>query len=238
MTGLILVVHNGTERTGSEHLARRVAGAGHAVTTCWAYGGELPKDAETWAGLIVTGSPHGVHDGLSFIAQEIAFLRRAAESGTPILGLCFGTQILGAALCGMDQVFRRERCEVGFKPLRLAAAAGDDPLLARADDPLWMLVWHNDEVRHDHPDMRVLASSDLCPNQIWRWRDAPVWGVQGHPEVTPELAPSWLENCRKALANDGADTDALIADSVHGARAAFLIDEFLDTCRRGWVRAA
>ena len=235
MSGTILLVHNGTERTGSEHLERWATAAGFAVVTVWAYAGELPAEAHGWAGMIVTGSPHGVHDDLPFIATEMAFLRAAAETATPVLGLCFGTQILGAALCGKDQVFRRASCEVGFLPLRLTREAAGDLLLAGAADPLRMLVWHNDEVRHDHADMRILASSELCPNQIWRWRDAPVWGVQGHPEVTPALAPRWLENCRQALTKDGADTDALIAQSTDGARAGFLLDAFLEICRHGSV---
>lgn len=235
MTAPLLVLHNGTDRSGSEHLERWAADAGFAVANVWAYAGELPAAAGGWAGLIVTGSPHGVHDDLPFIAPEMAFLRAAAEAGTPVLGLCFGTQILGAALCGKDQVFRRPACEVGFLPLRLTAEAAVDPLLAGAEDPLRMLVWHNDEVRHDHADMRILASSEGCPNQIWRWRDAPVWGVQGHPEVTPALAPRWLENCRTALVKDGADTDALIAQSADGARAGFLLDAFLGICRPGSV---
>ena len=233
MNGTILLVHNGTERTGTEHLERWAAAAGFDVATCWAFAGDLPPVAHGWDGMIVTGSPHGVHDDLPFIAPEMAFLRAAAEAATPILGLCFGTQILGAALCGKEQVFRRPSCEVGFLPLRLTAEAATDPLLAEADEPLRMLVWHNDEVRHDHADMRILASSERCPNQIWRWRDAPVWGVQGHPEVTPALAPRWLENCRDALTRDGADTDSLIADSAEGARGGFLLDAFLDICRHG-----
>ena len=90
-----------------------------------------------------------------------------------------------------------------------------------------MFVWHNDEVRSGHPDMTILASSDACPNQIWRYRDRPVWGIQGHPEVTPESARGWLEARRERLVRDGADVDALIAEARDVGNAETLFDNFI-----------
>jgi GMP synthase (glutamine-hydrolysing) len=89
-----------------------------------------------------------------------------------------------------------------------------------------MFVWHNDEVRADHPDMTVLARSDDCPNQIWRWRDRPFWGIQGHPEITETQAPVWFEENRDRMTLDGADVDALKAAADEAALAKTMLTRF------------
>ena len=94
-----------------------------------------------------------------------------------------------------------------------------------------MFVWHNDEVRAEHPDMVILASSDACPNQVWRYRDRAVWGIQGHPEVNPESARQWLGERRPRLERDGADVDALICDAGDVSAAETLFENFIAVVR-------
>ena len=145
-----------------------------------------------------------------------------------MLGICFGSQILASALCGRDQVFRRELCEIGYKDLPVTEAAQNDAIAGNLGDNVHMFVWHNDEVRGDHPDMKILASSDLCPNQIWRWRDASVWGIQGHPEITKEQAPIWFEENRGRMEKDGANVDDLKAAANEAAAAKTMLTRFVD----------
>jgi GMP synthase-like glutamine amidotransferase len=155
-------------------------------------------------------------------------IREAAERKIPMLGVCFGSQILASALCGRDQVFRREFCEIGYKDLEVTGAAGDDPVAGGLGQTVHMFVWHNDEVRADHPDMLILARSDLCPNQIWRWRNAPAWGIQGHPEITRAQAPIWFEQNRARMEKDGADVDQLMASADEAADAKTMLKRFAD----------
>ena len=126
-----------------------------------------------------------------------------------MLGVCFGSQILASALCGRDQVFRREWCEIGYKDLPVTPEAEDDAICSELGKAVHMFVWHNDEVRSGHEDMTILAYSDACPNQVWRYRDQPIWGIQGHPEITRDQAPIWFEENRERMQNDGADVDEL-----------------------------
>jgi GMP synthase-like glutamine amidotransferase len=145
-----------------------------------------------------------------------------------MLGICFGSQILASALCGRDQVFRRDFCEIGYKDLPLSSAAKDDAIAGGLGESVHMFVWHNDEVCADHPDMTVLASSDLCPNQIWRWRDKPSWGIQGHPEITKAQAPIWFEENRQRMAKDGAVVDDLKASADEAAKSKTMLTRFVD----------
>ena len=147
-----------------------------------------------------------------------------------MLGICFGSQILGSALCGRDQVFRRATCEIGYKWLDATAAAADDPVARGIHPRAYMFVWHNDEVRADHPDMRILASSDLCPNQVWRHRTVPAWGIQGHPEVTRAQFRDWSESSRGRMEGDGADVAALNRAADDAEQAKTMLSNFAAYC--------
>jgi GMP synthase (glutamine-hydrolysing) len=65
--------------------------------------------------------------------------------------------------------------------LKVTPEAATDPLASDWGETVHMFVWHNDEVRAGHPDMVILASSDLCPNQVWRHRSLPAWGIRATP---------------------------------------------------------
>ena len=109
----------------------------------------------------------------------------------------------------------------------------DDPLMRGLGDRVHMFVWHNDEVRPGHPMMRVLAASTDCPNHVWRYGDAPIWGVQGHPELKAVEAVTLFERHRERLVDDGADPDDLVSDVVDSEGATRLVDNFIDIVVNG-----
>jgi GMP synthase-like glutamine amidotransferase len=232
-TGRLLYLGNGRKMQSVARLDERFEAWGLTVDRHWAYNGDFPADLEVYDGIFLSGSPHGAYEDIPFIHREHELIREAGEHAIPMLGLCFGSQILASALCGRDQVFRREFCEIGYKDLPVTDAAAGDPIASDLDGVVHMFVWHNDEVRADHPDMRILAHSDLCPNQIWRYRDAPIWGVQGHPEVTKSQAPVWFEENRPRMEADGADVDALKAAADEAAAAKTMLTRFADLVRHG-----
>ena len=139
-----------------------------------------------------------------------------------------GSQILASTLCGREQVFRRSRCEVGFMNLPLTTAGKADMLTAQLESGVDMFVWHNDEVRAAHPDMTILAHSTDCPNQIWRFRDQPIWGIQGHPELTRETAVSLFDNEQAIFERDGANIAQLKADAHDAPEAKTLLTRFAE----------
>jgi GMP synthase-like glutamine amidotransferase len=220
MSRRLLFLSNGPERVSVARLDTRFAALGFDVDVRWAYQGEFPDELSGYAGIFLSGSPHGAYDDAAFIHREHDLIRDAAAIGIPMLGICFGSQILASALCGRDQVFRRSSCEVGYKWLDVHPLAAEDPIVHSVLPRVRMFVWHNDEVRADHADMRVLASSDLCPNQIWRHRHLPAWGIQGHPEVTRAQFHQWTEQSRARMESDGADIAALndAADDAEPAK--------------------
>jgi GMP synthase-like glutamine amidotransferase len=227
----MLYLANGPRRISAARLDERFAGWGVSVDIHWAFQGEFPDDISGYSGIFLSGSPHGAYEDIDFIHREHRLIERAARLDIPMLGICFGSQILASALCGRDQVFRRDACEVGYKWLTTTPAAASDPITAGLGDRVRMFVWHNDEVRADHPDMTILAASDLCPNQIWRHRAAPAWGIQGHPEMDRAQAVQWFEDSRERLEADGAVIADLVRDADDALPAKKMLRAFADMCR-------
>lgn len=222
----LLYLGNGRKLQSVAKLDERFEGWGLEVERRWAFNGDFPESLDGYDGIFLSGSPHGAYEDIPFINREHDLIREGAAREIPMLGICFGSQILASALCGRDQVFRRPNCEIGYKALPVASEARDDAICAELGDSVTMFVWHNDEVRADHPDMTVLARSDDCPNQIWRWRDRPFWGIQGHPEITETQAPVWFEENRERMTLDGADVDALKAAADEAAVAKTMLTRF------------
>ena len=204
------------------------------VTTYWAAGDEFPSDIAQFDGCFLTGSPHGAYESIPWIAKEHALICELAAADMPMLGVCFGSQILGSALCGRDQVFRRPDCEVGFLSLPLTPAGQTDPLMAQLDQAVEMFVWHNDEVKAGHPDMVILASSSACPNQIWRYQNRPIWGIQGHPELTRQTALTLFDEDEAVFERDGADLAQLRADAHDAPGAKTLLNRFAQMLLSGF----
>ncbi|MBY6092371.1 type 1 glutamine amidotransferase [Maritimibacter alkaliphilus] len=229
----LLYLGNGRSLQSVAKLDDRFESWGLAVDRYWAYNGEFPASLDGYDGIFLSGSPHGAYEEIDWIDREHDLIRDAADKDIPQLGICFGSQILASALCGKDQVFRRDFCEVGYKDLAVHPAAKDDPLAADWRETVNMFVWHNDEVRHGHEDMVILASSDLCPNQVWRHRTASAWGIQGHPEVTQAQAPEWFEGNRARMVQDGGDVDDFIASAHDAAEAKTMITRFVELVQRG-----
>jgi len=221
-----LYLGNGPKLRAIAKVEKRFEQWGFEVDRYWAFGGQFPPSLSGYDAIFLSGSPHGAYENLPFIIREHELIQDARDEGIPMLGICFGSQILGSALCGRDQVFRRKECEIGYAELSINETAMTDPLLGDIDKSMIMFVWHNDEVRDGHRDMRILASTDACPNHIWRYRKDPIWGIQGHPELLVEDSRRWFEENRQRMESDGADVDELVATARETPLANRLLNSF------------
>jgi GMP synthase-like glutamine amidotransferase len=145
--------------------------------------GSLPP-ARPRRAVVVLGSVESVYDPLvEWLDAEKAFLAQVIATGTPVLGLCFGGQLLADVLGG--QVVIAEVAEIGWVDVSpvVAGDAGDIRVGGR-----WF-AWHYDQFRPP-PGSTVLAHSSHC---VHAFRHGPHLGLQFHPEVTPRQVELWLD---------------------------------------------
>jgi GMP synthase-like glutamine amidotransferase len=104
-----------------------------------------------------------------------------------MLGICLGAQLIAKALGA--PVYRNPALEVGWYDVDLTESARTDPVFTGLESPTMFFHWHGETF--DLPqDSAWLASSDLCRHQAYRFRHN-VYGIQFHPEITPEMIEDW-----------------------------------------------
>jgi GMP synthase-like glutamine amidotransferase len=158
-------------------------------------------------------------DTKPFVPREAALMRRAVEEDVPVLGLCFGGQMLARVL-GAD-VYRSEDAEIGWLPVR-----SRDPGLV-PEGPWFQ--WHFDTFTTP-PGAEVIAETDVGPQAFVAGKSL---GLQFHPEVTQEIMDEWVRVYRHELDGDGVDPDELLAETHRriaesNRMARRLMDAFLD----------
>ncbi len=155
----------------------------------------------------------------ALVAAEAALVRDVVARGIPLLGICFGAQVLAHALGGV--VSRAATPEIGW-----VTVAVDGPPVAAGP---WM-EWH-DDVFTAPAGFDVLARNDVGPQLI---RGHRTLGTQFHPEATETMVRDWIEHGgAESYRRHGGDPDALLAttrDNVATSRPAAeaLVDWFLD----------
>jgi len=137
-------------------------------------------------------SPHDIDNpAYPFLRAEADFLHQALQLKVPILGLCLGHQLLADLLGGEVDVGQQE---VGWLPVQLSEAGAKDPLFDGVAQDFSPFHYHIEQVVTLPPGAAVLASSPLCPAQAFRYGQAPVWGVQFHPEIGPQRGETILRS--------------------------------------------
>jgi GMP synthase (glutamine-hydrolysing) len=133
--------------------------------------------------VLITGSEESILDPGPWVQGQVDFLREAAARKLPVLGSCHAHQMIALALAGPACVRNAPAPEFGWCEIRILEA---DPLFRDAVNPAWAFCSHFDEVV-DLPDgFTVLASSERCGIHAFRVDGVPVYGIQSHPEITPE----------------------------------------------------
>jgi GMP synthase-like glutamine amidotransferase len=173
-------------------------------------------DPRDFAALIpMGGTAHAWQaDDIPLLRRELRFLRDAVEAEVPVLGICLGGQLLARALGG--EVTAAAEAEIGWLEITATDAARADPIFRILDDSAGVYQWHSD-VFEAPPGANILARSEASPNQAFRMEGAAAWGIQFHPEATPELFELWIARHPVEVKESGVDVDALRAAVYAGA---------------------
>jgi GMP synthase (glutamine-hydrolysing) len=198
MTDALVLVHSPVPQPGVRHvgtIAPALNELGYRVATATMATGDPVPSPERCPLIVIMGAAESANDdSVPWLAAELAYVRRALDSGTPVLGICFGGQLLARALGAT--VGRAPRPERGFVTLGSA-----DPAVLPAGT--WM-EFHYDAFTLP-PGAVELARNDVG---VQAFRHGPHLGLQFHPEITPDVFASWVAAWPpKARAAIGAQLD-------------------------------
>jgi len=171
--------------------------------------GVVPPQTTGFDGLIFMGGPMSVNDPLPYLEWEMRAIADAVKRGQPVLGICLGSQLIAKALGA--RVYRNPQKEIGWFDLRLTAEGLADPLFAGLAEIHPMFHWHG-ETFDLPPSAALLASSARTERQAFRFGDR-TYGLQCHPEITPEMISCWC--AEDANCGDVRELDVPIDPDLH-----------------------
>ncbi len=167
--------------------------------------------------LIMMGGPMGVYEQEAhpWIRCQLRRLAMRLEADRPTLGVCFGAQMIAAALGA--EVYRGPVNEVGFHKVEVHANGRAGPLSHLVDVPV--LHWHGDSFTRPE-GVELLASSDLYEHQAFR-RGPNLLALQFHAEMgEDERFHHWVAQWPEAVCETCGDADRLrAAHDAHGPGA-------------------
>ena len=197
-------------------------------------GATLPRPGEA-AGYIITGSACSVTERAPWMLRAEQWLREAVAEHVPLLGICFGHQLLGQALGGRVAKNPRGR-EIGTTRLTLASAATSDPLFEGLERDIAVNMTHVDTVAELPPGATVLATTALEPHAAFRVGSA--WGVQFHPEIDGDVMRGYLAARRALVEAEGLPHARLLAEATDAPDAASVLQRFASHVQAATIRSA
>ncbi|MEZ5686226.1 MAG: type 1 glutamine amidotransferase [Paracoccaceae bacterium] len=149
---------------------------------------EFPSDIHDCEGWLITGSRHGAYEDHPFIAPLEEFIRRAYAAAVPLVGICFGHQIIAQALGGRVEKFAGgwsvgpQDYDFGGETVRLNA-------------------WHQDQVVQRPEGACIAGSSAFCENAALIYGDR-AFTVQAHPEFSDAVVEGLMDKRGKGVVPD------------------------------------
>ncbi|MFA1609553.1 type 1 glutamine amidotransferase [Halobellus rubicundus] len=176
-------------------------------------------------GVVITGSRTSVYWDRDWIRPLVDYVAAAHERGLPILGVCYGHQVLASALGG--RVEDMGEYEIGYREIRKLE---DDDLFEGIPESFTAFTTHSDVVTELPPDAELLAENDYG---VHAFRCGDAWGVQFHPEYDRDTAATVtkgkdLPDERIQSVLDGIDRDNYEA----ACRTKRLFENFTSHVRR------
>ncbi|OIQ24899.1 MAG: glutamine amidotransferase [Alphaproteobacteria bacterium MedPE-SWcel] len=160
-------------------------GEGFTFETFAVVDGAFPADAGVVDGWLITGSKHGAYEDHAWIPPLEALIREIHHRRMPLVGICFGHQVIAQALGGRVAKFDGG-WSVGHTEYTLHGA------------PLSLNAWHQDQVVELPPEAQIIGQSDFCRNAFLAYGDH-IWTSQPHPEFQSSFVDGLLRTRGKGV---------------------------------------
>jgi GMP synthase (glutamine-hydrolysing) len=164
---------------------------------------QVLPDPTKLSGVIISGSPIHVSADLPWIARTEAWLCKAIDLKIPLLGICFGHQLIAQALGGIV-ADTPAGLEIGTVRVNLNQEADKDLLFRNMPKEFYMQSSHYQAVIELPSNSTVLASTESDPHAVIRFSKN-TWGVQFHPEFDAEITRAYISNYQDRLIEHNRD---------------------------------
>lgn len=194
---VLLVVHQ--EHSDPGRIRERLMALGFGCDIRrHACGDPLPGTLDRHAGVVIFGGPMSANDDHhAFIRNEMRLIERTLTAGKPFLGICLGAQMLARTHGSRVAPHPEGWHEIGY--YRIDPTEAGRSLF---EDGFHAYQWHGEGF--EMPDLGIrLAGSDYFPNQAFRI-GGNAYGVQFHPDVTPQMMERWSARARHRMVLPGA----------------------------------
>lgn len=177
-------------------------GQDFAYETVPVYDGAGFPDPATTEAILITGSAAGVYDDYAWLDPLRAFIRSAYAASTPMLGICFGHQIMADALGG-DVRKSEKGWGLGRHTYEVKARPG---FLATDLTALSIACSHQDQVIVPPREAKVFLGSEFTPNAGLVYANGKALSLQPHPEFLDDYTLALAELRRGKTTDDVVDT--------------------------------
>ena len=211
----------------------RMAGlARHEVDIVRVDRGEAVPQPGLHTAILVSGSASMVTEREPWSERSAEWLATVVRSAAaPVLGVCYGHQLLAHGLGGRVDWNPRGR-QIGTKPLQTTTAAASDPLFGSLAPQFRAQTTHQQSVVEAPSGAQVLATSALDPHQALRFGER-AWGLQFHPEFSAGVMAGYIRVRRDRLQAEGLDPATLLRECGPAPEARRLLRRFVREARDG-----
>ncbi len=183
----------------------------------------LPALSDTEA-IVVTGSAAMVSHCEQWSEKTARWLKQAVHAGVPVLGVCYGHQLLAHALGGEVGPNPKGR-QIGTVTGKLLDVAPNDPLLGQLPAQFRSQTSHSESVLRLPSGAERLATSPLDDNFAIRFSEN-AWGLQFHPEFSVPVMSQYIKHRADAIRKEGLNPDQILYDVVDTKVARSVLRKF------------
>lgn len=187
---------------------------------------ELKQAIEIYDGILITGSKAMVTEGDDWVLKTQDWLRQTMADKIPMLGICFGHQLL-ADMLGGEVGYNPKGRRMGLSQCQLTPDAAEDSLFQILPQPKCaVLVSHSQVVLTAPPESVVYGHTEADANHLFRYQDF-IWGVQYHPEWNAKITAGYIQQRSDDLKAEGLQPDQLSAELKDCPEAKKVLSQFV-----------
>lgn len=185
------------------------------------------------AGFIITGSHSMVSEELTWSLKLEKYIRKIASKEIPLLGICYGHQLIAKALGGISD-YNKKGKEIGRVKIKCSVNILNDPLFKEFPKKFYAFETHDQSVIKLPPNAVVLACNHKEQYQAVRFKSL-IWGVQFHPEFNRNIMREYILHQEDTLKDLGISKNKLLDNIDKCHKSHTILSNFMDIVQKNTI---